>query len=105
MEITFVYVLRASKILTEESYTITDLLDIYNFSVTIDNNQLNGYFKSKTIYSYQNDLLLFIDVLKKLILIFEEKEEYEMCHELKLKLIECEEIITKNKNKTYEELT
>jgi hypothetical protein len=63
----------------------------------VDNEILNDYNNTCTILSYDNDLQLYVEILDSLILIFEEREEYEMCVILKNKKVESIKI---KENKT-----
>ena len=66
---------------------------IYNFVINLDNDILNDYNNTCTILSYDNDLELYIEIVDSLIVIFEEKEEYEKCELLLFKRQESVEII------------
>jgi len=47
----------------------------------------------KNYLGFENDLILYVEIINALIYIFEESEEYEKCHVLKLKKDECNKII------------
>jgi hypothetical protein len=97
MVTSFKFLIQASRILTDENYVDEDLEVIYELLITIDNSELNEYYNTVTILSYKNDMELYVESVKRIIRIFEEKEWYEKCHELKMKLKECDQIINKNK--------
>lgn len=97
MDISFKFLLQSSRVLSDNIYDQRDLNSIYDFVISIDNKELNDYLKTKTIFSYKNDLELYIEVSKRLLEIYEEKEMYEYCHEIKKKLDECNELIKVNK--------
>jgi hypothetical protein len=51
--------------------------------VAVDNDILNDYNNTCTIVSYDSDLQLYIEIIEALIVIFEGREEYEICGILK----------------------
>ena len=57
---------------------------------------LNDYNNTCTILSYNNDLELYIEIVDSLILVFEDREEYEKCEKLKNKKDDSIEIINAN---------
>jgi hypothetical protein len=65
--------------------------------VAVDNEILNEYNDTCTILSYDNDLQLYIEILDALMVIFEDREEYEICEMLKHKKDDAIEIM---ENKT-----
>lgn len=101
MVTSFKFLLQASRVLTDQNYVDQDLDLIYEFLLSVDNAELNEYFITTTIFSYKNDLDLYIESVNKVREIFEEKEQYEKCHELKKKLDESNEIINLNKTKKH----
>lgn len=102
MEISFKYLLQMSRLLTDKIYNDNDLIKMYNFILSIDNSELNEYLLTKTLFSYENDLELYLEVLKNILKIFEETENYELCIEIKKKIDDCQIIINKNKQLTNE---
>ena len=66
---------------------------ITNFMVAVDNDILNDYNNTCTIVSYDSDLQLYIEIIEALIVIFEEREEYEICGILKDKRDDSVEIM------------
>jgi hypothetical protein len=61
--------------------------------VAVDNDILNDYNNTCTIVSYDSDLQLYIEIIEALIVIFEEREEYEICGILKDKRDDSVEIM------------
>jgi hypothetical protein len=96
MDISFNFLIQATRVLYSNKYDEDELIMIYDYLIGIDNDNLNDFRHQCTILTYSNDLELFMEILTSLIKIFEEKEEYEKCEILKNKLDECE-IIFKNK--------
>jgi hypothetical protein len=95
MNLTFL--LQCTRVLNEGNYDEDELIMIFNFMTAIDNEILNDYNSTCTILSYDNDLQLFIEILDALLVIFEEREEYEKCEILKFKKDDSMEIM-ENKN-------
>ena len=91
------FLLQATRVLSVNNYDEDELIMVTNFMVAVDNEILNDYNNTCTILSYDNDLQLYIEILDSLILIFEEREEYEICVTLKNKKEESIKII---ENKT-----
>lgn len=102
MDVSFKFLLQSSRILSDNIYDERDLMTIYDFLLSIDNKELIDYFRTKTLFSYKNDLELYLEVCKNMLILFEEKEKYEHCHEIKKKMDECNLIIKTNKQFTYE---
>lgn len=94
------FLLQATKILHKGSYTIDDLNVIFNFINNINDDIINEYINNGTILSYDNDLELFIEIMDKVLLIFEAKEEYEKCHVIKNKKIKCLNFKSENYEKS-----
>ena len=69
---------------------------IHNFCKSLDNDTLISYHITNTVISYDNDLELYIEIRDSLILVFEEREEYEKCEKLKNKKDDSTEIIKNN---------
>ncbi len=97
MELSFKYILQASRVLDEQIYTEKDLKDIFLFLIDIDNYELNEYILNRTVVTYEHDLEVYMLILEKVLKIYENQENYEYCHILKMKLDECNEIINNNK--------
>lgn len=91
------FLLQSTRVLHNDNYDENELEMISNFMVAVDNEILNEYNSTCTILSYDNDLQLYIEILDALIVIFEEREEYEKCEMLKDKKDDAIEII---ENKT-----
>ncbi len=82
---TFNFLLQATRVLHVGNYDEDELRMIFDFMVAVDNEILNDYLNRNTILSYNNDLELYIEIIEVLILIYEEREEYEKCLLLKNK--------------------
>lgn len=93
MDISVSFLLQATRVLHVDNYDDDELTMIYNFVINLDNDILNDYNNTCTILSYDNDLELYIEIVDSLIMIFEEKEEYEKCELLLFKREESVEII------------
>lgn len=96
MDMSVNFLLQATRVLHVDNYDDEDLTMIYNFMINIDNDILNDYNNTCTILSYDNDLELYIEIIDSLILVFEEREEYEKCEKLKNKKDDSIEIINTN---------
>ena len=79
------FLLQATRVLGDNSYTEDELIMITNYMVAVDNEILNDFNNTCTILSYDNDLELYIEIIDALLNIHEEREEYEICEQLKLK--------------------
>jgi hypothetical protein len=77
------FLLQATRVLHVGNYDEDELVMIYNFMTSVDYEVLNEYNDTCTILSYNSDLELYIEIIDVLILIFEEREEYEHCQKLK----------------------
>jgi hypothetical protein len=73
------FLLQAVKILHLGKYNDTEIETIYNYLINLDNMELNDYFNSNKVLQYNNDLDFCIEIIDKMIRIFEETEEYEKC--------------------------
>jgi hypothetical protein len=91
------FLLQSTRILHNDNYDENELEMITNFMVAVDDEILNEYNDTCTILSYDNDLQLYIEILDALIVIFEDREEYEICEMLKHKKDDAIEIM---ENKT-----
>ena len=97
MDMSFNFLIQATRVLQINNYDDKEVKMVYDYAVSLDNEILNDYFNNYNVLGYENDLILFIDIVESLISIFEELEEYEKCYVLKKKKEECIEIINKNK--------
>lgn len=96
MDMTINFLLQSTRILHHGNYDEDELVMIYNFLTSLDSDILNDYNNTCTILSYENDLELYIEILKNLIIIYEEREEYEKCIKIKTKMEESEIIMNSN---------
>lgn len=97
MDMTFNFLLQATRVLHVNNYDSDELKLIYKYTTSLDNDILNDYYISRTILGYNNDLELYLEIVETLINIFEEMEDYEKCFVLKNKRDESLKIIN-NKN-------
>jgi hypothetical protein len=68
-----------------------DMLDIaYKFINNVDTETLFEFKKHQSLMTYENDLVLFIEMIKYVNHLYEQKEEYEICSELIIKQKNCE---------------
>ena len=95
MYMTVNFLLQATRVLNVGNYDDDELKMIYNFLTSIDNEVLNDYNMNCTILSYDSDLHLYIEILDAIILIYEEREEYEKCSVIKSKKEESIKIMNK----------
>ena len=91
------FLLQATRVLSFSNYDDIELSMTYNYLTALDNDILNDYFNTCTILAYNNDLELYIEIIETLIIVFEEREEYEKCAKLKVKKEESINIINTNK--------
>ena len=91
------FLLQATRVLSFGNYDDVELSMTYNYLTALDNDILNDYFNTCTILAYNNDLELYIEIVETLILVFEEREEYEKCAKLIKKKEESINIINTNK--------
>jgi len=91
------FLLQATRVLSFGNYDDVELSMTYNYITALDNEILNDYFNTCTILAYNNDLELYIEIVETLIIVFEEKEEYEKCAKLIRKKEESLNIINTNK--------
>ena len=91
------FLLQATRVLNFGNYDDVELSMTYNYLTALDNEILNDYFNTCTILAYNNDLELYIEIVETLIIVFEEREEYEKCAKLKKKKEESIKIINTNK--------
>jgi hypothetical protein len=98
MEMSFNFLIQATRVLQINNYDDDELKMIYRYIVSIDKEILIDYFNTCSIFGLKNDLYLYLEIVDNMIYIFEEMEEYEKCFVLKNKKDECIEIINNNKN-------
>lgn len=96
------FLLESAKLLHNKKYATKNLSLIYDFLINFDEKTMNEYSKKSSILSYNNDLDLYVEVVIKMIKIFEDNEEYEKCHILKMKKLESQDIITNPRTKKHE---
>jgi hypothetical protein len=97
MDMSINFLLQATRVLSFGNYDDVELSMTYNYITALDNEILNDYFNTCTILAYDNDLELYIEIVDTLIIVFEEKEEYEKCAKLISKKEESINIIKTNK--------
>ena len=97
MDMSINILLQATRVLSFGNYDDVELSMTYNYLTALDNEILNDYFNTCTILAYNNDLELYIEIVETLIIIFEEREEYEKCDKLIRKKEESINIINQNK--------
>jgi hypothetical protein len=83
MNMTFNFLLQATRVLHYNNYDDNELEMIYNFLIALENDTLNDYNNTCTILSYNNDLELYMEILDVVIDVYEEREDYERCQKLK----------------------
>ena len=83
------FLLQATKLLHKGIYGPAELNVIFNYINDIDDETIKDYTYSSTILNYTNDLELFLEIIDKVMIIFEIREEYEKCHIIKNKKIKC----------------
>ncbi len=91
------FLLQATRVLSFGNYDDVELSMTYNYITALDNEILNDYFNTCTILAYNNDLELYIEIVETLVIVFEEREEYEKCAKLIRKKEESINIINTNK--------
>ena len=97
MDMSINILLQATRVLSFGNYDDVELSMTYNYLTALDNEILNDYFNTCTILAYNNDLELYIEIVETLIVVFEEREEYEKCAKLIRKKEESINIINTNK--------
>jgi hypothetical protein len=97
MDMSINILLQATRVLSFGNYDDVELSMTYNYLTALDNEILNDYFNTCTILAYNNDLELYIEIVETLIIVFEEREEYEKCAKLIRKKEESINIINQNK--------
>lgn len=78
------FLMQAIKILHTKVDDKSDLDFVYDYIVQTSDKTILDYKKKITIISYDNDVELFIEIINKLIKIYESEnhEEYEKCNVL-----------------------
>ena len=97
MDMSINFLLQATRVLSFGNYDDVELSMTYNYLTALDNKILNDYYNTCTILAYNNDLELYIEIVETLIIVFEEREEYEKCAKLIRKKEESINIINTNK--------
>jgi len=97
MDMSFNFLIQATRVLQINNYDDDEVKMIYKYAINLDNEILNEYYNSYNVMGFENDLILYIEIIESLIFIYEDLEEYEKCYVLKRKKDECLEIINKNK--------
>jgi len=87
------FILETTRIFHNDKYTQNDLDVTYHFLTSVDNQELIDYYNTCSVISYNNDLEMYLEILGVVMKIFEDKEEYEKCHLLKMKKEESLKII------------
>jgi hypothetical protein len=82
MDMSINFLLQATRVLSFGNYDDVELSMTYNYLTALDNEILNDYYNTCTILAYNNDLELYIEIVETLIIVFEEREEYEKCAKL-----------------------
>ena len=89
MNMSVSFLLQATRVLHVGNYDDDEVQMIYDFLRNVDNELILEYNSRSTILSYNNDLELYVEIIDAMLLILEEKEEYEKCQILKNKKEEC----------------
>jgi hypothetical protein len=76
------FLLQAVRIIHIGNYDDTEIRMIYDYLRNLDNVALNTYFSTYSVLQYNNDLEFCVEVIDKMITIFEGREEYEKCQVL-----------------------
>lgn len=97
MNMSVSFLLQATRVLHVGNYDDDEVQMIYDFLRNVDNELILEYNSRSTILSYDNDLELYVEIVDAMLLILEEKEEYEKCQVLKNKKEECIKIIKQKK--------
>lgn len=98
LDMTVSFLLQAARVLNVGNYDDDELSMIYRYIMEIDKSILVDYSQRCTVLSYTNDLHLLVEIINAMIYIYEEREEYEICGDLKNKIEECNKIINSQKN-------
>lgn len=76
------FLLQALRIIHIGNFDDTEIRMIYDYLKNLDNVILNDYFNAHQVLQYNNDLEFCVEIINKMITIFESKEEYEKCQVL-----------------------
>lgn len=95
------FLLQALRIIHIGDYDDSELRMIYDYLKNLDNTIFYDYLMSHTVLQYKNDLEFCVEIIDKMIKIFEDKEEYEKCQTLLHKKNDATSIINL-KIKEYE---
>lgn len=98
MEMSFKFLIQATRVLLVNNYDDEELKMIYKYAISLDNDILIDYFNTCSLIGFKTDLDLYLEIVESMIHIFEEMEEYEKCFVLKKKKEECIKIINEYKN-------
>jgi hypothetical protein len=93
MDVTFNFLLQATRVLNYGKYNENELNMIKKFLLSLDSESLNTYNSTQTIITHKNDLELYLEIIEALIYIYEINESYEDCHALNQKKIEAIKIL------------
>lgn len=93
MSVSINFLLQAIKIISNDNHFDHELDMVYEFLISISEEDIKFFYKNSTVVTYPNDLELYMQTIQKLISIYEEKEKYEQCLELKKKYDRCQIIM------------
>jgi len=79
------FLLQALRILHVGIYDDTEIRMIYDYLKGLDTEMLKTYSNTRTVITYDNDLVFCIEVIDLMLYILETSEEYEKCQILKNK--------------------
>lgn len=96
MDVTFNFLLQATRVLHIGNYNENELNMIKKFLLSLDSDSLNTYNNTQTIISYNNDLELYLEIIDAMIHIYEINENYEVCHVLNQKKNQAINILKTN---------
>ena len=91
----FNFLIQATKVITIGAYDESELELILNFLIAADEELLSELNDTCSLISYDNDLMLFLEILEALLVIYEDREEYEICEIIKNKIDDVHDIINK----------
>jgi hypothetical protein len=89
------FLIQATRVLNVDNYDDAELELVTNFLMAADEDLLSDYNNTCTILSYDSDLELYLEILGTLIVVYEEREQYELCKLIKNKMSDALEIINK----------
>jgi len=70
---------------------------VYKFINDMEKETLIEFKKNQSMVSYENDLILYLEMIRYVRNLYEQREEYEVCAELIKKENECVMLLN-NKN-------